>query len=305
MIPVALPSLSFVVLVLFLLGTTLLWLVWTLSLPFQPAHKRLTTRWSKLLYALIASISLWTIYQLVDVKLQMDSYEAQMQAQFRPTLQIATRLGGIDMPAKTQLELALANTPESFRVARLPTPVDIAGVSTTQIERYIAIQTDAAHKTSGFQAHTMRLTGQGITLQEDWQCDTSEPVEFDLKPDGRIAAFKRCVLAAGNHASGIALPQGTAVWRTEGNVYTDGFVDDDRWSLETPKDQVVEIAGLPLLGPLIRLTEQRQLHEVRQATLAQPTQRNGQLYPAGSQARFNARSERTQSPLQWRITAPP
>lgn len=305
MIPVALPSLSFVLMVVFLLGTTLLWLIWTLSLALKSAQTRLPTRWSKALYTLISCISLWTLYQLLDFKWQMDAYKAQLQAEFAPTLQVATHLGGIGMPAGTQLTLMIANTPESFRKAQFPFPIQIASISATQIERHIAIQTDAKHHTSGFQTESMRITGQGVTLQEGWRCDASEPVEFDLQSDGGIAAFKRCTLAAGNRAADIELPKGTAVWRTTGNTYTDGFVDDDHWSLDIPANEVVAITGLPLHSPLIRLTAQRQLHEVSRATLAQTAQFAGQSYPAGAQASFNARSERALRPLQWRIVASP
>lgn len=305
MIPVALPSLSFVLLVVCLLGTTLLWLVWTLSLPFQSPQRRLPTRWSKVLYTLISGISLWALYQLLDFKWHMDTYKAKMQAEFAPTLQVATRLGAIDMPAATRLSLAIANTPESFRKAQFPTAIQIAWISATQVERHIAIQTDADHHTSGFRPESMRITGQGTTLQQGWRCDASEPVEFDLQHDGRIAAFKRCTLAAGNRAADIELPKGTAIWRTTGNVYTDGFVDDDRWSLDIPPHQAVTITGLALHSPYIRLTEQRQLHEVSRATLAHAAQLGGQSYPAGAQASFNARSERAQRPLQWSFTASP
>lgn len=305
MIPVALPSLSFVLLVVFLLGTTLLWLIWTLSLLIQPTRPRLPSRLSKILYTLIAGMSLWTLYQLIDFKWQMDAYTAQMQAEFAPTLQVATRLGGITMPAKTQLALAIANTPESFQKAQFPVPVDIVGISATHIERYLDIQTDDQYQTSGFQPQSMRVTGQGITVQQGWRCDASEPVEFDLEPDGRISAFKRCILAPGNRAADVELPKGTAVWRTEGTTYADGFIDADHWSLDTPMDQVVKITGLSLQSPFISLTEERQLHEVRRATLAQATQLGHLPYPAGTQVRFNARSQRALQPLQWDIKASP
>lgn len=304
MIPVAPPSLGFVFMVLVLLGTTLLWLVWTLSLLFQPPQQKLPTKWHKLLYAATISIALWTLYQLLDFKWQMDAYKVQMQAQFAPSLQTPTRLAGINMPAQTQLRLALAYRPESFQKARFPTPVNIAGIPAVEVERTITILSHGQYPNSDFRAESMRITGSGVTLQEGWRCDASHAVEFDLNPNEDIAAFKHCTLAADNAAANIQLPKGTEVWRTEGNVYTDGFVDKDRWSLHTPADQVVEIAGLPLQSPFIRLTEERKLHEVSRAILAHTARIAEQSYPAGTQLHFNARAERAERPEQWTTTTP-
>lgn len=78
------------------------------------------------------------------------------------------------------------------------------------------------------------MTGNGVTLQSGWRCDAAQPVEFDLKADGDVSAFSRCVLADGNIVDGIVLPKGTFLRASTGNVYTDGFIDSDRWVLDTP-----------------------------------------------------------------------
>lgn len=294
MIPVGLPSLPFVLLVVFLLGTTLLWLVWTASLVFTPAGQRLEGLARKAAYALISCIALFTLYKIVDLKLQMAAYHAEMTAKFAPTLETAQRLGQLEMPAQTRLSLAIENTPESFNQALFPEPVAIAGISARQVERYIAIQTDENHQTQGFQPKTMRVIGDGVAVQQGWLCDAAEPIEFDLHEDGSIASFSRCVLAAGNRVDGIDLPKVSSVWQSQGLTYTDGFVDKDRWVIDTPSGQVVEAGGVSLIAPVIMLTGDRTLHAISRAVLAQEAVLDHQQYPAGAAVEWNPRSHRGQ-----------
>lgn len=301
MIPVGLPSLSFVLLVLFVLGVTLVWITWTVSLPFQPAGQRLQGHARKLIYALVTGIALFTIYSLVDLKLQLSAYQAEIQEKFKPTLATATRLAQLDMPAQTQLVLAVENQLDSFTKALLPNPVLIAGISARQVERSVAIQTDESHQTTSFQAESMRVIGEGHVEQQGWLCDATEPIVFSLHADGRIDAFEECILAAGNTIDGITLPSGTSARRSNGSRYTDGFVDQDRWIIDVRQEQIVEVAGLPLISPLIKLTQDRQLHEVSKAVLASDTVLDAVPYKAGAELQYNPRSQRDQHGSQWLV----
>ena len=301
MIPVALPSLEQVLLLGFLLLTTLIWMVWSLYLPFAPAQHRLAGLTSQIIYGVVSCIAVYTLYKIVDFQLARAAYKKEVAEQLLPVLEAPARLGQIDMPAQTQLRLLIENERDAFASASFPEPVDIAGIPARQVDRYVVVHTDDAFKTTGFTPTSMRVTGDGLSVQDGWRCDNQAPVEFDLQADGRIASFERCVLAEGNVVDGMALPAGAVLRRSSGNAYTDGFVDQDRWVIDVPQGQEVLVHGLPLLAPVIALDEARTLYEVNRATLARAAQHANTRYAAGASVWFNPRSRRGAHPAEWVI----
>lgn len=303
MIPVALPSVEALLLLAFLLVTTFVWVVWTLGLIVRYA----AGRWKRpmiLPYGLVTAVALFTLWQIGDFSLQMRAYENERAASYRPELSEPTRLGQIDMPKGTKLELAVANTPESFNRALFPHPVSVADIDAVEIARYISIKTNENYETIGFTPDNMRITGKGVTTQSGWLCAATQPVQFDLEPDGGISAFSTCVLADGNVVDGIRLPKGTSLRSSTGNVYTDGFVDSERWVLDTPEGQPIRIDNFDLSEVTLALDGERKLHEVRRAVLSKDATLGTYHHAAGSNIRYNPRHLRDDYPGGWLIIPP-
>ncbi len=61
-------------------------------------------------YGLVTAVALFTLWQIGDFYLQMNAYENERAASYRPSFGARTPWP-IDMPKGTKLELAVANTP--------------------------------------------------------------------------------------------------------------------------------------------------------------------------------------------------
>lgn len=299
MIPIGLPSTSFVLLIVAMLTTTLIWFVWTLR--FTLLRKKASNRNVLLAYLVTMAIALFTLFKIVDVYLQVAEYQRASNASYRPTLGILQRLGHIDMPAGTQLQLAIANLKESFQIAIFPVPVVISGTQALRVERYSHIETDHNYQAVGVIPTHLRVIGQGISLQEGWRCDATQPIEFTLNPDGDVSTFSACTLAQGNTADGIVLPAGTSLRASAGNAYTDGFVDIDRWTLHVQSDAEINIDGLALADANVALDDLRRLYEISSALLIRDTQFGKISHAAGSTVHLNPRRLRETYSSAWLI----
>lgn len=302
MIPVALPSVEFLVVVGLLFLTTGIWLVWTLWLLFFRRTKKPWANHWFALYGITTFPALFTIYHVITFSLEMRNLDRERERNFTPTLTKDERLGQIDMPAGTKLQLAIAATPEAFGHAKFPHAVPLAGINALEVNRYIAIKYDDSYNVTGFAPDNIRIVGEGTTEQHGWTCEATVPVEFDVNDDGSVKAFNRCVLAAGNVADGISLPSGTELWTSTGNAYTDGFVDKDHWVIDIPRGKTVLIDGLEVASPRIMLDAQKKLHEISSGTLAKDTSFGANTYPAGTIIRFNPRHIRDSYNAAWLMT---
>ncbi len=303
MIPVALPSVEALLLLAFLVVTTFAWIVWTLLL----FVRYVAGRWKRpmiLPYGLVTAVALFTLFRFGEFYLQMRAYDKETAASHWPELLEPARLGQIDMPKGTKLELAIANNREAFDRAVFPHPVPVADIDAVEIARYISIKTNENYETVGFTPQTMRITGNGVTNQSGWRCDATQPVEFDLSPDGGISAFNNCTLSDGNVVDGITLPKGASLRASTGNVYTDGFVDSDRWVLDTAQDQTVHIDSFDLSEVTLALDGERKLREIKRGVLSKDATLGTLHHAAGTNIRYNPRQLRKDYPDAWLIIAP-
>lgn len=303
MIPVAQPSVELLLYLALFFAATLFWFGWTIRLVVRYA-RGCWRRPVLLPYTLITACSLFTLWQSTAFYLQMRSDEQERAASYRPELTEPMRLGQINMPKGTKLELAVADQRESFKRAVFPSTVRIADIDAVEVARYIAIQTNEKYEIVGFTPENMRITGHGTTMQNGWRCDSLQTVEFELKPDGGLSAFSNCTLAEGNVVDGITLPEGTSLRASTGNVYADGFVDSDRWVLDMPEGVPVRIDNFELADASMTLDAERKLYEVRSAVLSDDATLAERRYAAASAIRFNPRHVREDYPAAWLITPP-
>lgn len=257
MIPIGLPSLEFVLIRLACLAATLIWLAWLLRLGFSKTARLRLRSWRGLLFLILSAICGYSIWSVYDFNRHLAAYRAEQQALYHRTLAAPQNLGGIDLPAATTLRLALAHQPASFYLAEFAQPVAISGVDALRAERYIAVQTDADYKTSGFSVENLRLTGIGQSRQSGWICDATLPIVFLTHADGRIDRFENCTAATGNLVDGQPLPQGAEIIASQGRVFLNGSIGTDRWQIHLPSDARFTAQGISQTGGALWLDAAR------------------------------------------------
>lgn len=301
MIPLALPSTEQVIVALSCLTITAIWLIWTIGLVIRRFVGSVLWhgRASFIIYIAFMLIALVTVAFIVRLNVDMRNSRREHTAQFLPALQEGMVLGTFKMPKGTRLELAIANELQSFRSAEFPENVVVAGVQTRKMTRYVSRETDADYKTTGFTSSSLTLIGEGEAVVSGWTCDASRPIVFHTQKDGSLDQFERCTLAAGNGLEGSLVPRGTEVISTGGTVYVDGFTDDDRWRLDIPVDDQIDLNGLILSGVNVYLDAERRLYRVDETELAEEQATGRANLHAGSSIGYHLRQTRLAFPKQW------
>jgi len=303
MIPVALPSTEWLLTVGGLLLLSAIWVIWSLILLISSTSRKRLVNIRLVIYLLCAASAAFVVYKVYMASVETDKAMQKLQKEYHPVLSHPQRIGQIDMPAQTKLSLAQANTLESFQRAEFPHPINIAGIHALKLERYLSYDLDETYTHGTYTPEDMRITGTGTAQQAGWHCDASQPVKFTLHADGTIAAFDKCQLAEGNQVDGVAIPAGTSVMSSTGNTWTDGFVDQDRWQLDTravsSQNNIVEVDGLPLVGPWMYLDKNRQIYMITFAELARTVTFGGISHPKGTSVSLNPRAVREHYAGAW------
>lgn len=305
MIPVALPSASFYLLLLISFLAALLLGGWLLALLVsRSARAGLRRHWliSSLLMLVLVPLTTFQIVFQRGVQ-QIHQESERRQAALRSTLEAPTTLYGIEMPAGTQLTLQREHQLETFTSAEFPQPVLIQGIPTLHLNRWLQVlhQEGVPYDESPLRTTSLTLSGEGQAEVEGWQCDISTPVEFDVS-EGNGIRFRKCSLNAGNTVANITLPAGTELLASDGTVYTSGFRDNDRWRLDIPDQQVITLDGIALSGLSLRLDQQRQLHSFDNAELVCSLQLGDWRYPPGTTVSSAPLHLRTQYPGSWLLS---
>ncbi|TRW91352.1 hypothetical protein FNJ84_21630 [Paracoccus sp. M683] len=259
MIPIGLPSYEFLLIRLAYLAATLIWVAWALRLAFgERAEWRLRT-WRGPIFFLLGGSAFYSTWSVYDLNRELKAHVAQQQADYHPVLDRRQRLGGIDMPLGTKLNLAVARELGSFQRAEFPHSISVGGVNALLAERYLSIHTDDAYQTAGYTPQNLRLTGVGISMQAGWICDASEVIVLETHPDGAPKAFQSCSAAGGNLIEGKALPNGAEIIASEGSLFLDGRRGLDRWLIHLPKEGALQLKGGEQIGGAILLDGDRKV----------------------------------------------
>ncbi len=307
MIPVVFPSARFLLILAISFGACVALLAWLALLAASAAARRRWRRRPKLGLSVFAGLGLvgW-IYPWVQYNYWRIEHEsAQRQAALHVTLDRLTRLGGVDMPAGTHLQLYQLGQPDSFVRAEFPQPTPAYGMQALVLERSVvdldAGQGDARPR---YAPDTVKVRGVGTLEIQGWHCDATAPVSFAVAADASIRHVDTCVLAAGQRLAELGLPAGTTLRWNGGTVYADGARDDDDWRLELPADGVVELAGLPLRHPVLAVDRQGRLLGFHDAVLARAIERGALQYPAETAVTSAPRGWREKYPGALVFTAP-
>lgn len=285
MIPIALPSAGFFILLSAGFFAGLLLLGWAVVLAISGGARRSARKYWKtstlLFLVLLAPFSFYAWFQ--GIMWQIEKEGDRREAARNVTLQQPTTVGGVAMPAGTRLKLQDEGQLDSYVDASIPRPVSILGVEATSVRRYLDTQYDKEYAIVGRHPRTVILRGAGEQAVQGWHCDATQDIEFDVAPDGAMKSLTQCVLAAGNEAAGLSIARGAVLRGSSGTVYTDGSRDSDRWWVEINDDTAVQVFGLSVSKPRIYLDDARKLLRVTDAELACPTQFGALRYAAGTQ----------------------
>ena len=261
MIPVALPSSEFVLILLAALVATLVWMVWALRLTFDKQARSRLRGWRGPLFLLLAGIAVYVMFSAYALRRDFNAFAAEQQEIYHPILEHAQTLGRIAMPSGTKLRLAVPRQPAAFDRAEFPHPLLVGGVNALLAERYLRIHTDESYQTTGFTPQNLRLTGVGESQQAGWRCDATSVIVFETHPDGTIKAFQSCRAGAGNLIEGQPLPKAAEIVATEGRLYLDGRRGLDRWIIYVPQDASMQIDGVDQKGGALLLDADRKVIE--------------------------------------------
>ncbi|ALM86231.1 hypothetical protein [Bordetella sp. N] len=237
----------------------------------------------------------------------IDQEHAKEAAARRMTLSDTTRIGALDMPEGTRLTLRRAGEPETFTLAEFPRPVAVGEVQATRVRRELTDEYDSkTYAAKATYPTALAATGAGVQQVDGWRCDAARGVTFDTARDGTLTRLAHCALAQGNTVATpgrgdghIDLPAGTDLRASSGNRYVDGFTDADRWEVQPPEGTVLQVAGLALLDPLIRLDADRRYFELPTATLACDLVLGEMHYATGTKVRSAPRNWRGKHPDVW------
>nr|WP_313036864.1 hypothetical protein [Achromobacter ruhlandii] len=286
MIPIALPSAGFYILVSlgFLAGLVLLG--WALVLVASGGARRTVRKYWKtsglLFVVLLVPFAFYAWVQTVIWQIEREG--ARREAARNVTLQAPTTVGGTAMPAGTRLKLQDEGELETYVEAEFPQPVTMYGVQASRAQRYLDAEYDSdTYALRGRHPRSVLLRGAGSQTVLSWQCDATQDIEFDVAKDGAMMALNKCVLGPGNRVDTLDLAPGSIVYGSSGTVYTDGSRDPDQWRIEVKDPVAVKVFGLPLSEPRLYLDGERRLLRVSDAELACPTTFGGVRYAAGTQ----------------------
>ncbi|MFD4837960.1 hypothetical protein ACFWP0_10665 [Achromobacter sp. NPDC058515] len=293
MIPIALPSASFYILISlgFLAGIVLLG--WGLVLAASVgARRKVRKYWKTSVIAFVPLALLFGYYAWVQAIVWHVGRESDRQAAARlVTLQQPQTLGGIAMPAGTRLQLQDEGQLETYVEAEFPHAVPMYGMEATHARRYLGTDYDKdTYATIARYPRSVILRGIGDQSVQGWQCDAGVDVEFDSERDGAMKALRTCQLAQGNRLGDMEIAAGSTLYGSDGTVYVDGSRDPDRWRIEVRNPVAVQAFGLMLSEPTLYLDADRRLLRFADAKLACPTRFGDFSYSAGTHVKTARRN---------------
>lgn len=293
MIPIALPSAGFFMLLSAGFFAGLLLLFWALLLAVSGGARRTVRKYWKtsllLCLVLAAPFSFYAWFQAVIWQVEREG--ERREAARNVTLHEPTTVGGVVMPAGTRLKLQDEGNLDTYVQASFPQAVSILGVRATSARRYLDTRYDKeTYAILSRDPRTVILRGAGAQAIQGWRCDSAQDIEFDVAPDGAMKALVQCVLAEGNEAADVVIESGAVLRGSSGTVYTDGSRDPDRWRIEVNGASAVRVFGMFLSRPSIYLDASRNVIRVTDAELACRTQFGGLTYAAGTQLKTARRA---------------
>ena len=245
-----------------------------------------------LVYSLLIALAFPSVWMSVWVYQRQAEQEAG-RAAINIKLDAPTRLGGLDLPAGTQLRLGEPHVLESFVDAEFPAPILVHGVLTRRMSR----------DTRGRDTMLM-VAAEKDTVFDGWHCQASPnelygALHVVVPSDGSPLRLEECRTAAGNLLDGHPVPVNSTLraisWRQE----------DGRWRISALPEAVMVLRGVPVFRVRFLLDEARRLHFVEHAELACRLSLGEFTYPAGTEIESAGGTWRTRAPDAWAFITTP
>jgi hypothetical protein len=229
-----------------------------------PRDRRLQ---AMIVLGMLAFASAPIIFLALNVSRMQPSSFAGMEPT-RTILSAPARIGGIDMPAGTRLQLEREGQLESFVAASFPSPVSVYGAPAVRLTRQLRViqrDGDEVHEPAG-----AYVTMAGDQTIEGWTCTAGVVVgrrrptlHYQLARDGSARAFEGCLAGEGNLVDGRALPAGTDIGAAK---YADKPAI--RWRISTGEDKLFTVLGIPVYNATFWVDARHQVVGVQYAQLA-------------------------------------
>lgn len=242
---------------------------------------------SAVVYSLLVALAWPCVWMSVWVY-QRQAEQETSRAAINIRLDAPTRLGGLDLPAGTQLRLGAPHVLDSFTEAEFPEPVLVHGVPTRRISR----DTQAMDT-------MLMVAAENNTVFDGWHCLASPNALYGaalrlvVPRDGGPIRLEECRTAEGNLLDGRPVPVNSTLTAT--GPREQGV----RWRIRAPRQDVMVLRGVPVFHASFLLDEARKLRFVEHAELACRLSLGEFVYPSGIDIESADGDWRTRAPDAW------
>jgi hypothetical protein len=239
--------------------------VWIVRLAARPAARaEARRRWLRTLLGvgLLVPASLPCVL-ITAMVWQARAERAALHVATHHRLDAPARIGGIDLPAGTQLELGRADDRDSFVYADFPDGHTVFGVRTRRIFRNV--NTRSGPDRSGT---SVSIAAEADTWVDGWHCGATpgsllQALTMTLPADGSPARLTACRAADGNRVDGHALPA-----ESEITAVADRQDPAGRWDIVLPRQAFFPVRGVPVYLARFRVDDAHRVTTLTSAELA-------------------------------------
>lgn len=213
-------------------------------------------------------------------------------------LDAPARIGGIDLPAGTQLELRLPNDRESFQSATFPAVHTVYGVKTRRISRFVDTRLDADRPQV-----TVSIDAEDVTWIDGWHCQAgsgtlTRTVSVTVAADGASARLERCHAANGNAVDGFPIPPGSEIAAVTGRTAPSPG-DARRWDIVLPRQAFFPVRGVPVYLARFQVDDAHHTTMLESAELACRLTLGTVTYAPGTEVGGRDEAGRARFPDAW------
>jgi hypothetical protein len=207
---------------------------------------------------------------VLPITLMVVQYRAERAAEHAAThhrLDAPARIGGIDLPAGTLLELRRPDDRASFAYAAFPDGHTVFGVKTRRIFRDVDTRFEPDRPLV-----TLQIENADAVWFDGWHCKASpdsllQALRLEVSADGASARLASCRSADGNLIDGVALPPDSWIEAvTQAPTHRQAGLR--RWNIVPPPQAVFPLRGVPVYRARFQVDDSHRAVMLHDAQLA-------------------------------------